>query len=382
MAIGFWGNASESFKKSVPLGATAYIRQKELNQDAETKLEEQRKKIAIQNQQTREYAKLIGAEVEFDTYGEAKVKTPEGWKYVQPSVGQIAESLPLMGNEYQQAFTQLQKENTPDYAGTPQYVYNDELGNYEIKQLNKKSGQLETIGTATTDQFKRVKFDQTIRGEVEIDGQKFGKKGRDTRIKIYEHKDKEGNPYIEQLDLGMTKRSSGSGKKELYNLDDVDWLNKMSDINERLEGIKVKQNNYLYGKFPAPDEAGYDAREMVRGSVNADLNEVATQYMKMGSPVARNVMLEMYKEGADLTKSNNGLYGAGAMPLTRTQFYQMKRDEVTADWIAGEYSDRDAEVILAFLDAKFNQWIPSQDSKRNDDELDLDSIMNELDENK
>lgn len=377
----FWSNATAGFTKGINTGMTLGLSRIKQEKDAQEKLDEEKKKLAVKNQQTREYAKLIGAEVEFDMYGQGKIKTPEGWKYVSPSAGQIAETLPLIGNEYQQAFTQLEKEKAPDYAGTPQYIYNEEAGNYEIKQLNKKSGQLETIGTASTDQFKRVKFDQTIRGEVEIDGQKFGKKGRDTRIKVYEHKDKDGNPYVEQLDLGITKKSS-DGKKELYNLDDVDWLNKISDINERLDNIKIKQNNYLYGKFPPPDEAGYDPRELVRQGINSDLNEIATQYMKMGSPVAKNLMLELYKEGADLTKSNNAKYGAGSMPLTRTQFYQMKRDEITADWIAGEYSDRDAEVILAFLDAKFNQWIPSQDSKRNDDELDLDTILNELDENK
>jgi len=152
----------------------------------------------------------------------------------------------------------------------------------------------------------------------------------------------------------------------------------MSDIDERLNNIKVKQNQYLYGKFPPKDESGYDARELVRQSINADLNEIATQYMKMGSPVAKNVMMEIFKEGKDLTKSNNATIGVGAIPLTRTQYYQQKREEITQEWVAGGLGDRDAEVILAFLDAKFNQWIPSQDTKRNDDEVDLDSILNEI----
>lgn len=380
MATDFWSQLTDSMQKAVPYGATAYIQKQKMDQDAQAKLEEQRKKIAIKNQQTRDYAKMTGQEIEFDMYGEAKVKTPEGWKYVSPSKEDIAQYYGSIGNEYQQALTQLEKENKPDYVGTPDYVYNEETGVYDITQLNRKTGQVESIGQATTDQFKRVKFDQTIRGEVEIDGQKFGKKGRDTRIKVYEHKDKEGNPYIEQLDLGITK--TGKGKTPLYQLDEVDWMNKMGDVNEKLDNIRVKQNNYLFGKFPPADEAGYDPRELVRQSINSDLNEVATTYMKMGSPTAKQIMVDMFKEGAGLVSGKGGNISAGAVPLTRVQYFQMKRDEITADWIAGEYSDRDAEVILAFLDAKFNQWIPSQDSKRNDDELDLDSIMKELNENK
>jgi len=365
----FWSHLSDSFTKAVPYGATAYLKQ----QDLDEKLAEKQQKLAVKNQQTRDYAKMTGQEVEFDQYGQAKIKTPDGWKFVEPVPADIAQYFPTIGNEYQQAFTELQKTNKPDYVGTPQYVYNDESGQYDIKQLNRKNNQMETLGTVSPNDFKRVKFDQTIRGEVEIDGVKFGKKGRDTRIKVYEHKDKEGNPYVEQLDLGITK--TGKGAKTL---DEVDWLAKMSDIDERLNNIKVKQNQYLYGKFPPKDESGYDARELVRQSINADLNEIATQYMKMGSPVAKNVMMEIFKEGKDLTKSNNATIGVGAIPLTRTQYYQQKREEITQEWVAGGLGDRDAEVILAFLDAKFNQWIPSQDTKRNDDEVDLDSILNEI----
>lgn len=368
MANNFWKHASDSFTKSVPYGATAYLTHKKQQQSVDEKLAEKQQKIAIKNQQTKDYAQLTGLEAQYNEFGEAQLKTPEGWKPIEPSPEDLATLFPQIGNEYQQAYTNLMKQNAPDYVGSAQRVYNEETGVYDVKQMNKKSGQIEVIGTDPD--YNRAIFDQTIRGEIEIDGQKFGTKGRDTRIKVYEKKDKDGNPYVESLDLGMTRTSGGKSAK---NLDDVDWLAKVSDIDERLDNIKLKQNQYFYGKFPPADADG-DPRELVRTAINSDLNEVATQYMKMGSEPAKDYMVEIFKEGKDQIL-NVGIAGTS---LSRKQYYEMKRQEVSEAWIAGEWSERDATLILNFLDAKFNQYVPSQNTKRNQDDMEFDDILNSV----
>lgn len=363
MAIDFFGKGfSEGVGIGLPLGVSAYNQGATRRENSEEKLREQQLKIAKQNQQTRDFANLTGQDITLDEYGVAQVKTPEGWLFNEDKT-KYAELYAGIGNEYQETYKGLVDQNKPDYVGGGQRYYNPETNTYDVKMLNRKSGQMESVGV--DNDYNKVLFDEVIDGVVDVDGTKFGTKGRRSRLKVYEKKGKDGQHQFEILDKGLLSSGSNSSKSK----DDAWFEGKLADIQERVDNIQNKRKTYVSGKFP--DE---QAREMFLTGMRSDLNELSLEFLNLGSPQAKDEMLKMFKEGKEVIQSGGT---AGGLQINRQQYYEMKKKEVSDAWVAGEWGYRDAMAMLNFLNAKFGLYPEYEDAQKNSDDLEFDTILNE-----
>lgn len=358
MADSFGRGFSEGIKQGLPLGVTAYLTGEKNRIDVEKELLKRQEKIAKRNKEIEAYSKLTGLPVETDpTTGQMSIGKPnEDWEF-KKNEKLYAELFPELGNEFQQAYTGLEKENTPEYVSY-KTRWNPEKKQGEVTAIDKKDGNTVVIGVDPTYKPKKIASD-IINDEVEINGQKFGKKGRRTRLMAFE------DGTYQTIDLGI---KSKTGDKSLT---DLEFELELADLGERVDNSRTKRNTYVTGKF-----ADDTARDAYRDGINSEFGELSLQFAKLGSPVAQQEILNYMKDAKQLLKG--GTVTAGSLPLDRKAYYEMKKEEVTAGWIAGEWSYRDAMVLLQFLNAKFNQYIPYENSQRNDDELDFDDITNEI----
>ena len=357
MASNFGTNFLDEYSTHLKTGAASALSGQKNRLSVEEEMRKRQEKVAKKNKQTEGYAELTGLPLETDPFtGEKTIgAAPEDYSLPEFDQARYAQLFPEIGNEYQQAFTGLQKANdtSPDYVGIKSQ-WNPETKQGEVVGFNKNTNEKTVIAVDPTYKPKKVMSD-IIEGVVDVDGEKFGKAGRRTRLMIFE------DGTHKQIDLGI---KSKTGDKTT---DTLEFELGIADLSERVDNVRTKRNTYVSGKF-----ADEQAREAYVTGMRSDLNELALEFAKLGSQTAQKEVLEIFNQGKILIGNP-----VGAMRLSHKDYYERERDRINDEYIAGEWGYEDATAIQQFLSTKYELYIPYEDSKREEDEFDFDSILNE-----
>jgi len=357
--MSFGTGFTKTFNQTLSLGANSYLSDKKDRIDVEQETQKRIAEINKKNKNTEAYAKLLGVDYDKDPVtGELRINTPEDFKFKVPNPSLQAELFPEMGNEYQQSFnslmTQYQKDQKPPIYTNQQSVYDPKTKKGIVTGIDPNTHERVQIGIDPYYIPKKLESD-VIEGVVTVGDQKFGQGGRRTRLITYED-----GTYKTQ-DLGRVKTGDSSSNKPTSELAfELD----MADLNEKVTNSKLKRQTYLTKKFANPDQ-----RQQYLDGINAELNEIALSYGKLASPDGQKKILEIFHEGKKEIKSGR---------TDRQGFYKEKKNEIEQEYIANGDNNgkmfRDGSVILQFLDAKYNQWLPYEDSQADENSLEFDEL--------
>lgn len=367
----FGTNFKEAFSKGLPIGSQAYQKDQQRRIAVEEELRKQKEKVQKQNQQKQKYAELTGQKYAVDPMtGDVVIVNDPEYEFRQPSPSMMAQLFPEIGNEYQQSFTQLQKqhkeENEPDFVGTPQYVWNQGEQAYDVMQMDRKSGKPVKIGSDPN--YSKRLTSNVVDGVVVIDGVKVGTHGRKSRIIIYQETDKDGKHKFDVFDLGRKAGSSGSGDEKSNELLAFDL--DVADLQTKVDSVINRRDRYIRGKFS--DE---QARDSYRHGINSALNELSLQYAELGSQTAQKRVQEILAEGRRRIGKEK--------TVNRQQYYQQKKEEIEQEfvegkWGHGEEAHQDVQAIYKFLETKYKLWVAPEDSQQADDEDMMNDIFDEI----
>lgn len=356
--MGFGIEFNKTFEKGLGLGVANYQADQKRRLDIEEETQKRITEANKKNAETKAYADLLGVPYDVDPVtGEFKVNVPKDYTFKTPSPSLQASLFPEMGNEFQQAYNMMEKEykasqKPPVYVGKKS-SYDPETKMGIVTGIDPKTNSRVQIGVDPYYKPRKTQSD-VIEGVVEVNGQKFGTAGRRTRLMTFE------DGTYQTQDLGKVK--SGSGGKSTS---EMEFELKVADLEEKVTNTKQKRQTYLTKKFADPE-----ARDEYRDGINAELNEIALSYGKMGSPVAQKEILTIFKDGKDVIKKENN--------IDRKKFYEEKKNKVEQEYISGEWDHRDATAIMQFLDAKYNLYLPYEDAKREEDEINFDELSLDL----
>ena len=346
MSDKFGTQFTRSFLTGLPIGVQSFQAGQKRRADTDEKLRELQEKQRQKNKEVSSYAELLGVDIKTDpSTGEVTTDIPEGFEFSQPSEDLMARLFPEIGTEFQQTFGKLKKESEPNLVGYKR-SFDPESGAGQVTAIDTKTGGVVRVGDDPTYQPKKLHSD-IIEGVTTFDGEDIGTKGRRTRLMIME------DGTYQTIDLGkIRKGSAGTTQKPL---DLIAFELDLADLTEKVDNTVTKRNTYLTKKCADPE-----ARDAFRDGINSEFNEQAWEYAKLGSRTAQAEILEIFKQGK---------ITIGDPKVTRKMYYEQKKHEVEQEYIGGVWGYKDSMAILQFLDKKYNQWLPYEESKREDDEL-------------
>ena len=358
--MSFGTGFNKTFKEGLTIGAQNYRQDQALRADLEKEQAKQLAKAQEKIQQTEKYAQLIGVQTKKDPVtGEVSLDLPPDWQFKKPPPSLQAQLFPEIGNEFQQAYTLMDKEATvkPKKYYSKETKFDPETKQGIITGVDPETNTRVQIGVDPYYTKPEKTDSYVIEGQVTLEnGQKVGKGGRRSRVVLYED-----NTYGIQ-DLGVTSKTSNKS------LDELDLEIKISELKDQSEGVKNRRNTYLKKGTSWADP---QAREQYRDGINASLDKIALKYLKLGSPSAQKLGLEIFNEGKEVLTGDD--------PVSRQEFYNAKKQEIEQENLDGKLSHNDTIAILNFLENKYLNYIPYEDQKENEDAINFDNLQLNLD---
>ena len=378
----------EGFLGGLPLGVSSYQRDQKRRQDADKEEAERIAKIQQERERTESLSALMGVMTVKDSTGNIIFLPPkqrlgkpqrivgdDGKIRIQPSLEDVPfqrkapiEEASLFGKLFPEdikiykQFIKRQKEDEPNFVGTPKHVWNPKTFTYDVKQFDRKSKKYITFGQNKN--FKRRISSDVIDGEFMVGDVKAGTKGMRSRLIVYEATDREGNHLFEIIDLGRSKRSgrSKSGGSDPP-LDEVSYNLKLGDLLKDNAKTMKRHTAFTSATKGFTNQEESDAH---KDGINAELYEQAWEYANLGSKEAKTKIMELFNEGKGLIGKDQ--IGSGTK-VTRKMFYEQEVNKIKQQRIAGEWEGRDAGAILQFLDKLYNLWLPHSVFQREKDDI-------------
>lgn len=347
-------------KQGIPLGLRSFLQSERLGVDSDKELEEQRKRLIKKNTEVTAKANILGLETEQGDEG-LKVNVPAGYEFDPSSIttAQRFNVFPETSRIFRETLKQIEKQNQPPkYTGQKSEM--DADPNSETFQQGIVRGFDESGNRVTTGIDRNYRFKETgrtvISGVIDIDGEKIGRKGRNTLLTTYE------NSTFSTVDKGDIKRVDNK------TTDDILFESQLADYGVAKSKITNRYNAYIQ---KSRDRIGFrDERAMdeFRQGINNEFNRVAWDYAKLGSIEAQNFIRDIVTEGQVTINTQMG----GVNNVNRQLFYDQKIQEVTDKYKGGEWGYRDFTAIVQFLEAKYKRYIRSENPTEDASELKFD----------
>lgn len=362
--MGFGLGFQKGFGRGVPLGVQSFLVGKKIKADTEGDLEKQRQLKIKKDSQTTMAGELFGVETKRDEVtGELKLDIPEDFQLGEVTEAQRLEFLPQVGGEFQKIFRELDKETQPKDFFINKKSEMDIQTKQGIVTGIDTNPESETFGDrikiGDDPNYKPKKTDETIfEGIIDIEGRKIGQKGKRTKIMTYE----DGSFTIQ--DVGDIKGKDGSSKP----IETVMFETNLAEIGVKKAQALEKYSDYIKKGVGKKGFGNEQARDLKRQRINADLNKVAWDYLELGSDKAQQYGHDILTESKILVNTQIG----SVNNVDRRMFYDQKLLEVLDDAEREEWSHQDLTAVLQFIQAKYKNYIKSQEPAVDEDELKFD----------
>jgi hypothetical protein len=229
----------------------------------------------------------------------------------------------------------------------------DKDGNGIIVAINRDTGKPEKIAD---NPFHKPSVVRTFTGtgKFTYKGQEFGIKGKTTQVLEYDN----GQIVV----AGVKNPTSKGGKTKSDKL--IDFELNMARFEEQADNIRNKRQTYI-----TRDWADEIAKEDYRAGVNSDYNKLAWEVSNQGSDRAQKEIRDIYNKGQQM------FTGARPFKMSRSMYYDQQVADVTELYQdEKEISYQEFQTILKFLQYKYKDYLQSEDSVRDQDELNLDNL--------
>lgn len=356
--MGFGLQFQEGVKKGIPQGLQAFFTSKKLEATAQREQDKKREKLKQANDQTLAMSNMIGVEtvVDPDTK-ERSLDLPEDFELPEVSEADRLKFLPDVGADFRKVFADLEKEAEPeDFFVNKRSEMDKETGEGIVTGIDKRSGDRVKIGDDPNYQPK-TKDETYFDGIIDFEGQQIGVKGKRSKLIQYENGDFDIIQGISDI------KGDGTDKP----IEQVKFESQVAKINVNKQKALERYDNYIKQGVGEKGFGNTRARDFKRQRINADLNRAAWDYAALGSDEAQQYIDELFTEGQNTI--NKGFVG---MPDSRKDYYQRKEAEIIAQNERGEWGHPDLTAILQFMQAKYRDYVVSEDATQDNDELNFD----------
>ncbi len=355
--MGFGLQFQRGVEKGIPQGLQIFLSNKKLEATAQREQEKKKEKMIAKDREVTAQANILGVDaIRNPDTQELEYDIPADIDFSGISQVDRLKFLPDVGSEFQRIFTQLEKEAEPkDTFVNKRSEMDRETGKGIVTGIDKDPesptfGDRIKIGNDPNYKFKTT--DETFfEGEIEFEGQKIGIKGKRSKLIQYE------NGKFDIIQGISDIKGDGTDKP----IETLKFESQVAKINVDKQKALERVENY---QKKGVSERG---RDFKRQRINADLNRAAWDYASLGSDEAQEYINELFVEGQNTI--NKGFVG---LPDSRKDYYQRKEAEILAQNERGEWGHSDLTAILQFLQAKYRDYVVSEDAVQDDDELKFD----------
>ena len=357
--MGFGLQFQKSVEKGIPQGLQLFLSNKKMEATAQREQEKRKEKLKAENDKVIAQSNVLG--VDFLVDPDTRVHSldiPEDFEVPEISQADRLKFLPETGTQFQSILKGL--EQPKDFFVNKRKGMNTEgegaVFAIDTNPESENYGNEVEIGKAPDYQFK-ISDETYFDGEIDFEGQKIGVKGKRSKLIQYE------NGKFDIIQGVSDIKGDGTDKP----IEAVKFESSLAKIMVDKQKALERYDTYIKKGVGDKGFGNERARDLKRQRINADLNRVAWDMVELGSDEAQEYMSELYEEGRHTI--NQGFEG---MPDSRKDYYERKLAEVMAQNERGEWGHEDFTSILQFMQAKYRDYVVSQDPTQDSLEFTFD----------